>query len=258
MTAVVTKLELPSLKERVGAEEWQARVQLAACYRLTDHFGFGSAVGTHLSARVPDEPGNFLLNPVGLMFEEITASSLVKVDMNGRKLTESAYRVNGAGVTIHGGIYEARPELMSVLHTHTENGIAISMMECGLLTLSQTAMRFHKRIAYHDFAGPADAMDDRERLGRDMGPHFAMIMRNHGLLTAGRSVGEAFITMIVLEQTIAAQLKAMRTGAKLIPLDEDLCDRAAVNRDFKNERGNDEVWEALMRKADRLDSSYRN
>ena len=257
MTAVVANLAVPSLKDRVSAEEWQARVELAAAYRLTDHYGWSAAMGTHLSARVPDEPDHFLLNPVGLLFDEVTASSLIKVDMAGNKLTESPYRVNGAGVEIHGASYEARPDVMAALHTHTENGMAISMLECGLMTLSQTAVRFHKRIAYHDFAGPADAMDDRSRLGADLGPHMAMIMRNHGLLCVGRSIGEAFVVMVSLEAAIGAQLKAMQTGHKLIEPDEAMLDLAAQNRDGKNQRNNDDNWLTFMRQADRLDPSYR-
>jgi ribulose-5-phosphate 4-epimerase/fuculose-1-phosphate aldolase len=253
----IGSLSIPSLKGKVSPAEWQARVELAACYRLTEHYGYASPLGTHLSARVPDEPDHFLLNPVGLLFDEMTASSFIKVDMEGNKLTESPYRVNGAGVEIHGAAYEARPDVMAALHTHTENGVAISMMECGLLSLSQTAMRFHKRIAYHDFAGPADAFDERERMGRDLGPHMAMIMKNHGLLIVGRTVGEAFVVMLSLEGTIASQLTAQQTGVRLNTLEDALCDQYAANRDGKNERNNDLNWQTFMRQADRLDPSYR-
>jgi ribulose-5-phosphate 4-epimerase/fuculose-1-phosphate aldolase len=258
MTAAVAKLNLPSMRDRVSPAEWQQRVELAACYRLTHHFGWAAQLGTHLSARIPDEPEHFLLNPVGLLFDEITASSLVKVDMNGKKLSESPYRVNYAGVEIHGAAYEARPDVMSALHTHTKTGVAISMIEDGVVSLSQTSMRFHKRISYHDFAGPADAMDDRQRMGRDLGQNWAMIMRNHGLLVCGRNVGEAFVVMTALEGVIEAQLLAMSTGAKLTPLDDALCDAAALNRDGKNERNNADNWVTFMRLADRLDPSYRD
>jgi ribulose-5-phosphate 4-epimerase/fuculose-1-phosphate aldolase len=258
MSAVVTKLNLPSLRERVSPEEWQARVELAACYRLAHHYGWdGLNFGTHFSARVPGEPEHFLLNPVSVMFDEITASSLIKVDMKGNKLNESPYRLNNAGVALHGGCYMARPDVMGVLHTHTENGVALSMLECGLLPVSMAAVRFHKRIGYYDFKGPGDNMSDRDRLGESLGPHMALIMRNHGLISVGRSVGEAFVVMSVLELAAASQLKAMQTGAKVLVPEDRIVDPMAAKRDGMNERNNDMNWQTLMRLADRLDPGYR-
>jgi len=258
MSAVITKLNLPSMRERVSAEEWDARVQLAACYRLGHHFGWqGTNFGTHLSARVPDEPGHFLLMPVGLWFDEITASSLIKVDMSGKKLNDSPYRVNGGGAALHGGCYLARPEVMAVVHTHTEAGVALSMLECGLLPVSMAAVRFHKRIGYYEFKGPGDNMGDRARLADSLGPHMALIMRNHGLLSVGGTIGEAFVVMCVLEQACSSQLRAMQTGAKLMVPDEEIVDPMAVKRDGMNARNNDMNWQTLMRLADRIDPSYR-
>ena len=248
----------PFDRDAISAAEWQIRVDLAATYRLVALYGWDDLVFTHISARVPGPEHHFLINPYGLGFDEITASSLVKIDMNGKKLSESPYRVNYAGVEIHGAAYEARPDVMSALHTHTKTGVAISMIEDGVVSLSQTSMRFHKRISYHDFAGPADAMDDRQRMGRDLGQNWAMIMRNHGLLVCGRNVGEAFVVMTALEGVIEAQLLAMSTGAKLTPIDDALCDAAALNRDGKNERNNADNWVTFMRLADRLDPSYRD
>jgi ribulose-5-phosphate 4-epimerase/fuculose-1-phosphate aldolase len=258
MSAVVTKLNLPSMRETVSPEEWNARVQLAACYRLAHHFGWqGTNFGTHLSARVPGEPDHFLLMPVGLWFDEITASSLIKVDMSGKKLNDSPYRVNGGGAALHGGCYLARPEVMSVVHTHTEAGVALSMLECGLLPVSMAAVRFHKRVGCYEFKGPGDNMGDRARLADSLGPHMALIMRNHGLLSVGRTIGEAFVVMCVLEQACSSQLRAMQTGAKLMVPDDAIVDPMAVKRDGMNDRNNDLNWQTLMRLADRLDPSYR-
>jgi ribulose-5-phosphate 4-epimerase/fuculose-1-phosphate aldolase len=258
MSAVVSKLNLPSMRDRVSAEEWQTRVELAACYRLAHHFGWaGTNFGTHLSARVPGEPGHFLLNPVSLMFDEINASSLIKVDMEGKKLNDSPYRLNNAGITLHGGVYQGRPDVMAVLHTHTETGVAMSMLDCGLLPVSMSAVRFHKRIGYFDFTGPGDAMSNRESLAQALGPHLAVIMKNHGLISVGRTIGESMMVMIVLEQAISSQLRAMATGAKLSIPDESLLDRTANKRDGMNERNNDGNWQTLLRLADKLDPSYR-
>jgi ribulose-5-phosphate 4-epimerase/fuculose-1-phosphate aldolase len=258
MSAVVTKLNLPSLSDRVRPEEWQARVELAACYRLAHHFGWaGTNFGTHLSARVPGEPEHFLLNPVSLMFDEITASSLIKIDMDGNKLTDSPYRLNNAGITLHGGVYQARPDVMGVMHTHTESGVAMSMLECGLLPVSMAAIRFYKRIGYFEFTGPGDTMTNRESLAQALGPHLAVIMKNHGLITVGRTIGESLVVMIVLEQAIGAQLRAMSTGAKLDIPSDALLDITADKREGRNERNNDMNWQTMMRLADKLDPSYR-
>jgi ribulose-5-phosphate 4-epimerase/fuculose-1-phosphate aldolase len=258
MVATVAKLELPSMRSRVSPEEWQARIELAACYRLAAHFGWaGTNLGTHFSARVPGEGNNFLLNPVGLMFDEITASSLIKVDTDGNKLTESPYRTNRAGVATHGGMYLARSEVNSVFHTHTENGVALSMLECGLLPVSITSMRFYKRIGYYDFKGPGENRGERGALAAALGPYYALVMRNHGLLTVGRSIGEGMVVMMSLEQAIAAQLKAMSTGGKLMIPDESLLDKTATRRDQMNEENNDMNWRTFFRLADRIDPSYR-
>jgi ribulose-5-phosphate 4-epimerase/fuculose-1-phosphate aldolase len=258
MVATVTKLDFPSLRSRVSSQEWEARVELAACYRLAAHFGWaGTNLGTHFSARVPGEGDRFLLNPVGLMFDEITASSLIKLDPDGTKLTDNPYRVNRAGIAFHGSVYLARKDVNGVLHTHTENGTAISMLECGLLPVSITAMRFYKRIGYYDFKGPGENKEERGAFAAALGPHYALILRNHGLLTAGRTVGEALVVMMALEQAIAAQLKAMSSGDKLIMPDETLLNRTATRRDQMNEENNDRNWTTLLRLADRLDPSFR-
>ena len=258
MTAVVTKLNLPSLRDRVSAKEWDTRVELAACYRLAHHFGWaGTNFGTHLSARVPGEPDHFLLNPVSLMFDEINASSLIKVDMDGNKLTESPYRCNNAGITLHGGIYQGRPDVMAAVHTHTQTGVAFSMLDCELLPASMSAMRFYKRIGYFEYTGPGDARSNRDPLAEALGPHMAVVMKNHGLMSVGRTIGESMVVMIVLEQAINAQLRAMSTGAKIVVPDAALAERAAGKRDGMNDRNNDMNWQTLLRLADKIDPSYR-
>lgn len=258
MTTAATKLPLPSLHNRVSADEWQARIELAAMYRLAHLQGWAEDTATHISARVPGTADQFLINPFGLFFEEITASSLLKIDMDGRQLSDSPFEYHVGGHAIHSAVYLKRPDVVSVLHTHTRSGVAISMMEGGLKTLSQGAVRFHKRLAYHDFAGPAGPMDDRERIGADLGPNLAMILRNHGLLTVGRTIGEAFVVMARLEQAIQAQLLAEGTGVALIIPPEEICDAAAQDRDAKNAKLNAATWAAWMRRADRLDPSYRD
>ena len=258
MSAVVTKLALPSLRERVSPEEWNTRVELAACYRLANHFGWdGTNFGTHFSARIPGEPDNFLLKPVDLWFDEVTASSLIKVDVRGNKLNDSPYRVNNAGIALHGGCYMARPEINGVLHTHTDAGVALSMLECGLLPLSMSAIRFYKRIGYFDFKGPGDNMSDRDRLAESLGQHMALIMRNHGLISVGRTIGEAFVVMAVLEQSCTTQLKAMQTGAKITQPDDTILEPMGAKRDGMNERNNDTNWRTMLRLANRIDPSYR-
>ena len=256
MTARAAKIRIPSVRETVGPEEWRTRVELAACYRLVAHQGWNDGLGTHIAARVPGEADRFLINPVGLMFHEITASSLIKVKMDGTVLSPTEYRVNSGGLAIHGAVFQARADLNASLHTHTESGMAISVLDCGLLPITPLAMRFYNRLAYHDYYGQAGQFDEQERIGGDLGPHYAMIMKNHGLLTAGRNMGEAFVGMCALESAIKAQLRAMSTGAKIIVPSQEVCDRAATQRESMNARSYAEGWKGWMRLADQLDPSY--
>jgi ribulose-5-phosphate 4-epimerase/fuculose-1-phosphate aldolase len=251
------KLRIPSLKKKVGAKEWQARVELAACYRLMAHHGWVHATANHISAKVPGEDGNFLINPYGLLFDEITASSLVKIDSQGEVLSKTPFGINRAGYVIHSAVYDHRPDVTSVIHTHTVTGMAVSAMEEGLQPLFQTGMRFYKRVGYHDYEGPAEDLDERKRMAANLGPHMALILRNHGLLTIGRSVGEAFGVMYSLEKACLAQLLAQSSGAKLITPSAALCESTAGGRDARSNRPNDRQWQAWMRLADRLDPSYR-
>src|SRR5271154_2559614 len=180
-------IKLKTLRDRVTAAEWQARVDLAACYRLAHHFGMTDLIYTHISARVPGPEEHFLINPYGLLFNEITASSLIKIDLDGAVVLKPDldYPVNQAGFVIHSAVHAARPDVGCVMHTHTRAGMALSALECGLLPLTQTAMRFHGRIGYHEYEGPAVELDERQRLVANLGVHSAMILRNHGLLSAG-------------------------------------------------------------------------
>jgi ribulose-5-phosphate 4-epimerase/fuculose-1-phosphate aldolase len=191
-----------ALRDDVTPEEWQTRVDLAACYRLVDFYGMSDMIGTHISARVPGEPDAFLLNPYGMLFEEITASSLIKVNFDGEQLTkDTEYSVIPAGFTIHSAVLEARKDVFCALHTHTRAGMGVSTMECGLLPLTQHSMRFHECISYHDYEGVATNLDERERLQRDLGENDAMILRNHGLLTCSRTIADAFNLMFRLEKS---------------------------------------------------------
>lgn len=246
------------LRSSVSEEEWQVRVDLAACYRLIAYYDITDLTFTHISARVPGENGNFLLNPFHMMFEEITASSLVKLDAEGKILDDTPYTYNPAGYTIHSAVLAARPDVTCVLHTHSTAGMAVASMECGLLPLTQTSLRFHKALAYHDYEGAALDLDERPRLARDLGTEYAMILRNHGLLTVGRTIAEAFVLMHRLESACRAQVQAQAAGTKLIELSENVRNHAAgqFQATMKTPFG-DREWPSLRRMMDRLDPSYK-
>lgn len=205
-----------SLKDEVSPEEWQARVELAACYRLVDVFGMTDLIYNHITARIPGTE-HLLINLYGLLYKEITASSLVKITLDGDivQKQDTDYGINKSGYVIHGCIHRARKDVACVLHTHTRAGMAVAAMKCGLLPMSQTAMRFVGHIGYHDYEGPAVDLAERERLVRDLGEHDAMILRNHGLLTCGATIQQAFNTMYQLELSCRAQVDAMAAGAEL-------------------------------------------
>jgi len=218
----------PSLRGLVSDVEWQTRVELAACYRLIDEYGMTDLIYNHITAKIPGTE-HFLINLYGLLYKEITASSLVKIDLDGNILSKppTDYGINKSGYVIHGAIHEARTDVNCVIHTHTRAGMAVSVMDCGLLPLTQTSIRFVNHIAYHDYEGPAIDLDERKRLVADLGPHSAMIFRNHGLLTCGPSIAEAFNTMYQLELSCRAQVDAMAGGAKLVIPDESVLAKTA-------------------------------
>jgi ribulose-5-phosphate 4-epimerase/fuculose-1-phosphate aldolase len=211
------KASFRSIREEVSPEEWQTRVDLAACYRLVDRYGMTDMIYNHITARVPGPQHHLLINLYGLTYREITASSLVKIDLDGEILwkPDTDYGINKSGYVIHGCIHRARKEVGCVLHTHTPAGMAVSAMKCGLLPLTQTSIRFVGHIGYHDYEGPATDLDERERLVRDLGPHDAMILRSHGLLTCGPTIQQAFNTMYQLEMSCRAQVDAMAARTEL-------------------------------------------
>jgi ribulose-5-phosphate 4-epimerase/fuculose-1-phosphate aldolase len=241
---------LPDLDER------ETRVQLAACYRLVAHFGMDDLVFTHISARVPGSPDHFLINPYGMRFDEITASSLVKIDHEGNLVEDSPWPVNQAGFVIHSAIHMARRDVACVLHTHTRAGIAVSCLEEGLLPLNQHAMLFKDRVAYHDYEGIALELGERERLVADLGEMPALILRNHGLLTVGRTVPEAFAYMYYLEQSCRIQLDVMAAGRPSLP-PEDVQRRTAAQWTRDGRPLGMREWPALLRLLDQKDASYR-
>jgi len=254
---------MKSMQDRCAAEEWKARVDLAACYRLVAHYGMSDMMANHISARVPGEDNAFLINAYGMLYEEITASSLIKIDLDGNILAKPDfgdldYGINKAGYVLHSAVHRARHEVACVIHTHTWAGMAVASLECGLLPISQTAMRFLK-IRYHDYQGVVLDGAERESLVRDLGDGDAMILRNHGLLTCGKTVGEAFNWCHRLELACRSQLAAMATGAKLQPVPKDILEATYLNYQPQTRRPYGVMeWPALLRKLDRLDASYKD
>ena len=246
-----------SLRGSVSAAEWECRVALAA-YRLVALFGWDDLVFTHISARVPDAVGAFLINPYGLLFEEITASSLVKVDQTGRKLLESPYEINPAGFVIHSAIHAARPDAHCVLHTHSLNGVAVSTQQQGLLPISQQSLFVHASLAYHDYEGIALRDEEKPRLAADLGQRTFLILRNHGLLTVGAAPADAFLAMYILEAACAIQVRAGSGSTELVKIPAALvagieAQAKAVTRGL----GANLVWPGLLRRLDRVDTTYR-
>jgi ribulose-5-phosphate 4-epimerase/fuculose-1-phosphate aldolase len=243
----------------VGAAEWATRVNLAACYRLAAHFRMTDVIFTHISARVPESPRHFLINAYGLMFDEITASNLVKVTLAGDILADpTGLGINPAGYVIHSAIHGARHDAGCVMHTHTSAGLAVAAQKNGLLPLTQHAMRFWNRIAYHDYEGIALEMDEQQRLVRDFGAHNAMILRNHGLLTCGATIREAWDHMYYLERACQAQVGAMAGGAELVMPSAEVAERVAQAFVRPGRTTPDKDWPALLRMLDRIDPSYRD
>ena len=221
--------EFRSMKGEVSAEEWQARQDLAACYRLVDRFGMTDLIYNHITLRIPDTPDHLLINLYGLLYKEITASSLVKIDLEGNILwkPETDYGINKSGYVIHGAIHAARADAKCIIHTHTRAGMAVSAVKSGLNPLTQTGMRFIGHLGYHGYEGPAIDLAERERLVRDLGTHDAMILRGHGLLTCGPSAGEAFNLMYNLELACRTQVDTMAAGNDLYVAPPEVLARTA-------------------------------
>jgi ribulose-5-phosphate 4-epimerase/fuculose-1-phosphate aldolase len=247
-----------SIRDQVSDAEWQARVDLSAAYRLVALYGWDDLIFTHISARVPGADHHFLLNPYGMMFEEVTASSLVKIDLQGNKVMDSPYFVNPAGFTIHSAVHEAREDALCVMHLHTRNGIAVSAQKNGLLPLSQQAMFALSSLAYHDYEGLALDDEEKPRLASDFGDKKFLILRNHGLLTIGKTAAEAFLGMFLLERACEIQILAQSGGAELSPIANPIIDRVASQMSAVTMgQGAALTWPGLLRKLDRIDSSYR-
>ncbi len=251
--------EIPSVRDQVSAEEWAVRVDLAACYRIIAMHGWDDLVFTHISARVPGPDEHFLINPYGMFFEEITASSLVKVDQHGNIVMDSPFPVNPAGFVIHSAVHEARPEVGCVLHTHTRSGVAISTQKDGLLPLSQVSLFPYVSLGYHDYEGIALNDEEKPRLVADLGQNNALILRNHGLLTAAETIPDAFLFMYALETACQIQLTAQSASTDLIQVPEPIVNgiKAQAAEVLKG-LGGQLAWPGLLRKLDRRDSSYRD
>jgi ribulose-5-phosphate 4-epimerase/fuculose-1-phosphate aldolase len=251
-----SNLQNSNVRQLVSAEEWKVRVELAALYRWVNRLGWDDHIFTHISARVPAATDQFLLNPLGSLFDEITASSLVKVDLAGKKLMETDSKVNWGGVTIHAPVYEAKKEAACVIHLHTTAAVAVSAQEHGLLPLSQFAILLYGKIAYHDYTGLEATDEDRRNLLADLGDKKIMILRNHGTLVWGKSFAEAFNLCLWLERACAAQIAALSGGAKLVlPSDEVAALTVKQNEEYGSP---DLAWEAVIRRLDALDPSYRD
>lgn len=252
-------MNIASLKEVVSAEEWQLRVDLAACYRLVALYGWSDLVFTHISARVAGPEHHFLINPYGLMFDEITASSLVKIDQDCNKIIDSPFPVNPAGFVIHSAVHEAREDIGCVLHTHTRAGVAVSAQKCGILPISQQSTFVLSSLGYHDYEGVAFRDDEKPRLQKDLGQARHLVLRNHGLLTVGETVADAFMNMYRFESTCQIQVSA-QAGGELIHYDEQIYkgDDTAAKYVRAGGRGGEFVWPSLLRKLDRIDTSYQN
>ncbi len=255
-------LNIPSIQDQVTPEEWQARVDLAACYRLVAHYGMSDMMANHITLRVPGEDHAFLTNPYGMMYEEMTASCLVKIDHDGEVIYMPdfgalGYGLNKPGFILHSAVHIARPEVNCVIHTHTPAGMAVSSMACGLLPINQTSMRF-LNISYHDYMGVVLDLREQEVLVRDLGQSEAMILRNHGLLTVGRSVGEAFNWMHRLELSCRAQVQAMSCNTPLQTVPQDVLHETYMNYQPQTRRPYGLMeWPALLRLLDRMDPSFR-
>jgi ribulose-5-phosphate 4-epimerase/fuculose-1-phosphate aldolase len=248
----------PSLKDQVSPEEWQLRVDLAACYRLVAAYGWSDLIFTHISARIPGPEHHFLINPYGMLFEEVTASSLIKIDQQGEKLSESPHPVNRAGFVIHSAVHAVREDAGCVLHTHTRAGVAVSAQACGVLPISQQSTFVLASLGYHTYEGVALHDAEKPRLQADLGQANHLMLRNHGLLVVGSSIAEAFLLMYNFESTCQIQLAA-QAGGTLTEVDPRIIEGVGhAMRTQTNGLGGAFAWPAMLRKLDRMGSDYRD
>ncbi|MEH6389134.1 class II aldolase/adducin family protein [Pseudomonas profundi] len=252
----IQSLQSLDVKSQVSAEEWQTRVDLAACYRLIAMYGWDDVVFTHVSAKIPGTE-HFLINPYGLMFEEITASSLVKIDLQGNKLMESPFEINPAGFTIHSAVHEVRHEAGCVLHTHTPEGVGVSCQKEGILPISQQALFVLCSLAYHEYEGVALNEEEKSRLQAHLGRANNLVLRNHGLLTCGRSISDAFLTMYTLQRCCEIQVAAQAGGSELTTISQTILDGAVESmRKVTRGAGSGIAWPALLRKIQRVNPGF--
>ena len=247
-------------RARMTEAEWRVRVDLAACYRLVDLFGWSDLINTRITARIPGPQDHFLINLVGMLYDEITASSLVKLDVNGNKVEPSDDEVNSGGFAIPGTIHMARPDIVCVIHTHTIAGCAVSMQKAGLLPLNQHALQVIGDIAYHDYEGTGRSQGERARFLADFGDRHIMVLRNHGLFIIGRTIAEAFVATYRMERACAMQLAFQQSGAEFNPLSDAVVSAGYAKSRDGAARGHDPNtldWPALLRKLDRIDPSYK-
>lgn len=248
-----------SRPDHVSEAEWQTRVDLAACYRLVALHGWSDLVFTHITARIPGQQGQLLINPYGMLFDEITASSLVKIDYAGNKLDDSPHMINPAGLLIHSAVHEARHDVDCVMHTHTVNGVAVSARKDGVLPISQQSMFVLSSLAYHGYEGVALNPDEKARLVQDLGDKTFFMLRNHGLLTSGASIADAFLAMYVFEAACAIQVRAGHDREGMTELHPALIAGARQQAKVVSKSlGGQLAWPGLLRKLDRLDPSYRD
>lgn len=250
-------MHIPSMKDQVSADEWQLRCDLAACYRLVAMYGWTDLIFTHISARVPGPGHHFLINPYGMMFDEITASSLIKVDQDGNKLSESALPVNRAGFVIHSAIHAVRDDAQCVIHTHTRAGVGVSAQRDGVLPVSQQSMFVLASLAYHDYEGVALHDAEKPRLQDDLGTANFLMLRNHGLLTVGASIPDAFLSMYIFESACQIQLAAQAGAGEPRMIAPEILGTTAESMKVQTSGlGGAFAWPALIRKLNRVDESY--
>lgn len=249
---------MSDVKSKVSAEEWQTRVDLAACYRLVALYGWDDLIFTHISARVPGDGHHVLINPYGMTFDEVTASSLVKIDLDGKKVLPSPYEINPAGFTIHSAVHAARDDAKCVLHTHSLNGVAVSATKGGMLPVSQQSIFVLASLGYHDYEGVALLEGEKPRLVRDLGDKSFLMLRNHGILTVGPSIADAFLAMYIFESACTIQIRAQAASPDLISVDPKIIAGAQMAaKQVTRTAGGALAWPALLRKLDRRDQSYR-
>ena len=260
MAQYTTVTELGELRganaSQVEREEWELRIRLAAAYRIFDHFGWTQLIFGHITARVPGPERHFLINPFGLLYDEVTASSLVRIDIDGNIVGGSEHPVNPAGFVIHSAIHAAREDARCVMHTHTREGMAVAALEEGLNCCDFAGSSLHNCVAYHEFEGLTTRLDERERLVRSLSDNNYLVLRNHGLLTCGRTIPEAFLRLYTLQTACEVQLAARATGAKLVEPPPEVCESHAATLEAGAQA--DLVFAALMRLMDRRDPSYRD